>query len=493
MVTNFTVVISQRQHFGNQPDTFDDIEPGVPFAGSTKDFSFDCPGVNPNETALLMFRSRDVDHDRNSIQINGMDVLGGLPASPSNDAWDGNILRIDSHYRLRAAGNVLHVESRKSNGTPGDDIDDFIIENTVMVYKIPDSEELPGASGDFAAFLSGELRDSIPTVRGSAADPDSRDQRNQYVLPTASQLIAWRAVFQNLLAVAWGPAHRLARMISSTYNVVQFIDTPTGRTFYVLMEGVPGQIPELAEHPSGSVCITDPADPTRRGWGTYVFAAQPQRSLSISAPHPHADKNTELQAAEAFLALQAHTLLMAGTDRDQNTAQSPCAQEDPPRPFREADVSHTAESVFQMAFEEIYSGDASLWHLQFHGNAQPRGCEHVDVFLSNGVEAAPAMLYTLSQNITNSSKAAADGGSGDPLQVDVYDQRNDCALRGKNNMQMRFASGGPHASICHGDNPQGPSRFIHVEQSPDARSAPTPTTPRRNRDVVLAGICKTFP
>jgi len=184
---------------------------------------------------------------------------------------------------------------------------------------------------------------------------------------------------------------------------------------------------------------------------------------------------------------------MAGTDRDQNTAQSPCAQEDPPRPFREADVSHTAESVFQMAFEEIYSGDASLWHLQFHGNAQPRGCEHVDVFLSNGVEAAPAMLYTLSQNITNSSKAAGDGGSGDPLQVDVYDQRNDCALRGKNNMQMRFASGGPHASICHGDNPQGPSRFIHVEQSPDARSAPTPTTPRRNRDVVLAGICKTFP
>ena len=95
MATNFTVVISQRQHFGNQPDTFDDIEPGVPFAGSTKDFSFDCPGVNPNETALLMFRSRDVDHDRYSIQINGMDVLGGLPASPSNDAWDGNILRIE--------------------------------------------------------------------------------------------------------------------------------------------------------------------------------------------------------------------------------------------------------------------------------------------------------------------------------------------------------------------------------------------------------------
>ena len=39
------------------------------------------------------------------------------------------------------------------------------------------------------------------------------------------------------------------------------------------------------------------------------------------------------------------------------------------RPFLEADVSHTAESVFQMAFEEIYSSDTSTWHLQFHGNA----------------------------------------------------------------------------------------------------------------------------
>ena len=31
-------------------------------------------------------------------------------------------------------------------------------------------------------------------------------------------------------------------------------------------------------------------------------------------------------------------------------------------------MSHTAKSVFQMAFEEIYSSDASTWHLQFHGN-----------------------------------------------------------------------------------------------------------------------------
>ena len=416
MATNFTVILFQRQHFGNEPGTFNDIEPNVPFAGSTKDFSFDCPGVNPSETAFLMFQSRDVDHQKNIFQVNGVDVFGGLPASPSRDAWNGNILLIEPHHQLRATGNVLHVESRNSSGGSGDDIDDFIIDNVVIVYKTADlSWALPTATGDFAAFLKTELLDSITTVSGSGSDANPDDQHNQYVLPTASQLASWRAVFQSLLAGAWGPAHLQARMISSTYNVVQFLDTPTGRTYYVLMEGVPGQIPAAVDHLSGSVTITDPpADPTRRGWGTYVFDAQPQRALSLSAPHLFDDLETEDEAVEAFLALGARTLLIAGTDRDQNTAEAPCDQQSN-RPFLEADVSHTAESVFQMAFEEIYSSDASTWHLQFHGNAiLSVHAEDVDVFLSNGVEATPAThatLYTLgSEHRGRPRQAAAAGG-----------------------------------------------------------------------------------
>jgi hypothetical protein len=342
------------------------------------------------------------------------------------------------------------------------------------MYKISDSSwTLPAATGDLAAFLKTELLPSITKVKGSGAAADRADQHNEYVLPTASQLASWRAVFQSLLAGAWGPAHLQAQMISSTYNVVQFLDM--GRTYYVLMEGVPGKIPAPASHLSG-VNIIDPGDPTRRGWGTYVFAAQPQRALSLSAPHPFDDAETEDEAVEAFLALGARTLLLAGTDRDQNTAHAPCEQSN--RPYLEADVSHTAESVFQMAFEEIYSSDASTWHLQFHGNAT---CD-VDVFLSNGVEAAPdSTLYQLKANIVEAA------GGPDGLKADVYDAQTDCALRGKDNMQMRFASGLPHASICaQGNVPVGPSRFIQVEQSRDARRAP-------NRGVIVAGMRATFP
>jgi len=391
---------------------------------------------------------------------------------------------------------VLHVESRNSNGGSGNDIDDFIVDNVVIVYKSHDlSWPLPAATGNFAGFLKQELMDSIPKVSGSAGDVDPADQRNQYVLPTPSQLASWRAVFQSLLTGDFGKAHIQARMISSTYNVVQFLDTPTGRTYYVLMEGVPGRIPAAVDHPSGSVSIIEPpADCTRRGWGTYVFAAQPLRALSLSAPHLFDDADTEDEAIEAFLTLGARTLLIAGTDRDQNKAQASCAHP-VERQFRESDVSHTAETVFQMAFEEIYSSDTSTWHLQFHGNASnQRGCENVDVFLSNGVAAARtdprfATLYALAENI-----AAASRAKGGPiLRVDVFDDaQNDCILRGTDNMQMRFASGRPHASICLGADPEQPSRFIHVEQSRDARRAETPA-PGRNRAVIVDGILKTFP
>ena len=66
---------------------------------------------------------------------------------------------------------------------------------------------------------------SITNVKGSGDGADPADQHNEYVLPTALQLAAWRVVFRSLLAGSWGPAHLQARMISSTYNVVEFLDT----------------------------------------------------------------------------------------------------------------------------------------------------------------------------------------------------------------------------------------------------------------------------
>src|SRR5690349_22651120 len=135
MATDFTTILAQRQHFGDERSTFNDVEPKVIFVGPKKDFTFDCPNVNPNETAFLIFQSRDVDHQRNIFRVNKVDVSGGLPASPSRDSWNGNIMLIGSRHVLTATNNVLHVESRNEKGETGGDIDDFIIDNVVIMYK----------------------------------------------------------------------------------------------------------------------------------------------------------------------------------------------------------------------------------------------------------------------------------------------------------------------------------------------------------------------
>src|SRR5262245_61610137 len=152
MATDFTVILFQRQHIGNDPGTFNDVEPDVPFAGASSSLAFDCPGVDPTETAFLSFQSRDVDHRRNILQVNGVDVFGGLPVTPARDAWNSNILLIESHHQLKATGNILHVESRTSNGESAGDVDDFIIDNVVIVYKTPDIP-IPSITADLAAFL----------------------------------------------------------------------------------------------------------------------------------------------------------------------------------------------------------------------------------------------------------------------------------------------------------------------------------------------------
>jgi len=135
MATDFTTVLDKAKHFGNEQGTFNDVKPTVTFAGPTRDFSFDCPNVNPGETAFLMFQSRDIDNQRNIFRVNGIDIDGGLPVSPSKDTWNGNIVLISSRHQLKATNNVLHVESRNGNGGGGSDIDDFIIDNVVIVYK----------------------------------------------------------------------------------------------------------------------------------------------------------------------------------------------------------------------------------------------------------------------------------------------------------------------------------------------------------------------
>ncbi|MGQ0640773.1 MAG: hypothetical protein ACT4P6_08410 [Gemmatimonadaceae bacterium] len=54
--------------------------------------------------------------------------------SPNKDTWNGKVMLIGSGV-LRSSGNELHIEARNRNGDGGGDIDDFIPDNAVVMYK----------------------------------------------------------------------------------------------------------------------------------------------------------------------------------------------------------------------------------------------------------------------------------------------------------------------------------------------------------------------
>jgi len=127
---NYTVISRVRAHFGDDPDEL----PGA-FWGQQGDMNFDCPGIDPRQDAVLMFQSLAVSWGNNVFTINDETVYGAIPTTiEDNEAWTANILLVGSGT-LRPANNVLHVESRNESGGTSGNLDDFVIDNLVLLYK----------------------------------------------------------------------------------------------------------------------------------------------------------------------------------------------------------------------------------------------------------------------------------------------------------------------------------------------------------------------
>jgi hypothetical protein len=135
MGSDFTVILHQSAHLGNEPGV---LGP-APFKGPTFDSPpFSCPNVDPSQRAVLLFQTSNVQSAKNVIRINGSDLFGGIPvsttASDESLIWNGNVALVEANV-LKASGNVLHLESRNTSGGGGDNIDDFVIDNVVVFFK----------------------------------------------------------------------------------------------------------------------------------------------------------------------------------------------------------------------------------------------------------------------------------------------------------------------------------------------------------------------
>jgi hypothetical protein len=125
----FVYITSSIQHFGDEPSLLTGT-----FRGDDHEFTFDAPGVNPNLRAVLMLQTRSVSHNLNVIRINGVNVTGALVRHEDSDEWFAQLGEIPSGT-LKASGNVLKIIARNSDGNAGGNLDDFNIDNVVVLYR----------------------------------------------------------------------------------------------------------------------------------------------------------------------------------------------------------------------------------------------------------------------------------------------------------------------------------------------------------------------
>jgi hypothetical protein len=140
MGINYTVILFSRQHFGDEEGS---LFPNVQFVGQEKTYTFDCPEINPNETAILVYNSYDVTSPRDRFEINGKQLYGGLYEGPGGRTWASHELLVEPEFKLKASGNLLHVKSLTRGGHPAGDIDDFVLDNIVIWYKTAESRPVP--------------------------------------------------------------------------------------------------------------------------------------------------------------------------------------------------------------------------------------------------------------------------------------------------------------------------------------------------------------
>jgi len=99
MPSDYNVVIHRREHFGDNPGAL----PGA-FVGKSKTYKFDCPGINPKETAVFTFRCLDVNVSKPKVLMNGKTFDVGIRISGDNE-WFTDQLLIGSG--LKETGNEL--------------------------------------------------------------------------------------------------------------------------------------------------------------------------------------------------------------------------------------------------------------------------------------------------------------------------------------------------------------------------------------------------
>jgi hypothetical protein len=286
---------------------------------------------------------------------------------------------------------------------------------------------------------SGRLTEIVASLRRMHV------QSRPYQPPSARQLRRARAGFARLYE---GLAAAAAEELGAVgFEVVRLRDR---RTTYTL--------------------VRERAGAPFRGWGFFALNHRPRRPYVLEVPHPRSDRYTDRQAVRLLQRLGARALLLSTCYRCATMEPSgcdgqtvACGQKRRLHPYTISDVAHATRSIFQVAHETLLERYGDALFVQLHGFDR-RPSRRLHFVVSDGTRLPGSrrsrsnrLASLLEQEIGDDAAVASCNG-----------WRRDVPLCGTQNVQARHANGSPDP--CRVAATRSSNRFIHVEQSADART-----------------------
>ena len=135
------------------------------------------------------------------------------------------------------------------------------------------------------------------------------------------EAVAWRNIIDFMILESYAQADSLIQASNFPYQVVQFNDTDTGRTYYLLRETL--NMSYYDDNGTPEDPHDDEIGAFGYAWGLYLFNPQATRPIIITAPHPCDDFPTPATAALALEELDARFFMINGAGREAKWTQVP--------------------------------------------------------------------------------------------------------------------------------------------------------------------------
>lgn len=131
---------------------------------------------------------------------------------------------------------------------------------------------------------------------------------------TTSQTTHWNNIIDLFLAEDWTACDTAITNAGFPYQLVQFNDTDTDRTYYLLRE-----IPDLQYYDDNGTLedtYDDEVGAFDYAWGLYLYNPSASRPIIVTVPHPCDDFDTPAMGAMGLQVWDAMFLLISGVGRE---------------------------------------------------------------------------------------------------------------------------------------------------------------------------------